>query len=583
MLAEKQWILLPQAEEKDSQSLAKAMDIPVVLANLLLQRGITNETEARSFFSPSLSNLHDPFLIKDMDRAVARVERALNRGEKILVYGDYDVDGTTAVALVYKFLTSIGHTQISFYIPDRYNEGYGISTKGIDYASDNGYSLIIALDCGIKAVDKIDYASKKGVDFIICDHHLPDEVIPNAIAVLDSKRVDCTYPFKELSGCGVGFKLAQAYAQKNGISFEKVEALLDLVVVSIASDIVPVIGENRILAYYGLKRINSNPSRGLLSIIKICGLEKHSITIDDIVFKIGPRINAAGRMEIEIDEERVKNSGGNNAVRLLISTTDENAYKYGNIIDTNNNERKEIDRSITIEAHRILEQQKLINEAKSTVLYCPEWVKGVVGIVASRLIERYYRPTVVLTMSNGFITGSARSVPGFDLYQAIESCADLLENFGGHTYAAGLTMRPEKFEAFKRRFEDYVEENISNEMLIPKIEIDADLSLDKISYNFRKTLCKFQPFGPGNPAPIFRTKRVSDFGHGRRVGGELEHLKMDIIDSTSSVPISAIAFGLARYAPKVLYGSMFSICYLVVENSYRGEVKPQLRIKDIKI
>ncbi|MFI3321421.1 MAG: single-stranded-DNA-specific exonuclease RecJ [Rikenellaceae bacterium] len=583
MLAEKQWILLPQSEKEDAQRLSDSLQIPVVLANLLIQRGVKDEKEAINFFSPSLDNLHNPFLIKDMDRAVERVENAINTGEKILVYGDYDVDGTTAVALVYKFLTSIGHTQISFYIPDRYTEGYGISLKGIDYAVDNGFSLIIALDCGIKAIDKVDYAAKRGVDFIICDHHLPDETIPDAVAVLDSKRVDCTYPFKELSGCGVGFKLVQAYSQKNNIPFEKVEALLDYVVVSIASDIVPVTGENRILAHFGLKRLNSDPTRGLQSIIKICGLEKHPITIDDIVFKIGPRINAAGRMEVEIDEESSKNSGGNNAVRLLISTTDERAQKYGNIIDVNNNNRKEIDRSITTEAHKILEQQNLIKEAKCTVLYNPEWVKGVVGIVASRLIERYYRPTVVLTMSNGFITGSARSVPGFDLYQAIESCADILENFGGHTYAAGLTMRPENLETFKARFEAYVNQNINDDMLVPKIEIDSDLTVEEITPKFRETLCKFQPFGPGNPSPIFRTKRVSDFGHGRKVGGELEHLKMDIIDSTSSTPISAIAFGLARFAPKVLYGGMFDICYWVVENSYRGEVKPQLRIKDIKI
>lgn len=583
MLAEKQWILLPQAEEEKTQKLAKALDIPAVLTDLLIQRGISSVEEAQSFFSPSLDKLHDPFLFKDMDKAVERVERAINRGEKILVYGDYDVDGTTAVALIYKFFTSIGHNEISFYIPDRYSEGYGISTRGIDYASDNGFSLIIALDCGIKAVDKVKYATKKGVDFIICDHHLPDEVIPDAVAVLNSKRVDCNYPFKELSGCGVGFKLAQAYSQKNDISFDKVEALLDLVVVSIASDIVPVIGENRILAYYGLKRLNTNPSRGLGSIIKICGLEKHSITIDDIVFKIGPRINAAGRMEVELDEVVEKSSGGNNAVRLLISTTDEKAVKYGNIIDTNNNDRKEIDRSITIDAHKILEQQDLINEAKCTVLYNPDWVKGVVGIVASRLIERYYRPTVVLTMSNGFITGSARSVPGFDLYQAIESCADILENFGGHTYAAGLTMRPERLEEFKRRFEAYVEENIVDDMLIPKIEIDADLPLEDITIKFRNTLCRFQPFGPGNPSPTFRTRRVSDFGHGRRVGLSLEHLKMDIIYIGSSSPISAIAFGQSELASYILSGGVFDICYSVVENSYRGEVKPQLRIKDIKI
>ncbi|MFI3314864.1 MAG: single-stranded-DNA-specific exonuclease RecJ [Rikenellaceae bacterium] len=583
MIAEKKWILLPNADKEETQRLSKALGIPAVLANLLLQRGIKTKEEALSFFSPTLNDLHDPFLIKDMDVAVERIEKAINRQEKILIYGDYDVDGTTAVALVYKFLSSIGHEQVSFYIPDRYSEGYGISVKAVDYACDNGYALIIALDCGIKAMDKVDYANSKGVDFIICDHHLPGDTIPDAVAVLNSKRSDCPYPFKELSGCGVGFKLVHAYSLKNNIPFEKVECLLDLVVVSIASDIVPVTGENRVLAYYGLKCLNCNPSRGLLSIIKICGLERHNITIDDIVFKIGPRINAAGRMELEFDEDSAKNSGGNNAVRLLISNTDERAAKYGNIIDTNNNDRKEIDRTITIEAHRILEHQDLMNEAKCTVLYNPDWVKGVVGIVASRLIERYYRPTVVLTMSNGFITGSARSVPGFDLYQAIESCADILESFGGHTYAAGLTMLPENIDQFKRRFEEYVEQHICDDSLIPKIEIDTDLCLGDINAHFRDTLCKFQPFGPGNPAPIFRTRAVSDFGHGRVVGRELEHLKLDIIDSTSSVPISAIAFGQSRFAPVVLYGKMFDISYWLVENSYRGEVKPQLRIKDIKI
>ncbi len=583
MIAEKRWILHPHIESEIPHELAQALKIPVILAKLLVQRGITNAKQALDFFSPSLSTLHDPFLMKDMDKAVARVELAINRNEKILVYGDYDVDGTTAVALVYKFLLSIGYTNISFYIPDRYNEGYGISTKGIDYSANNSVGLIIALDCGIKAVDKVAYAASKGIDFIICDHHLPDDVIPDAVAVLDSKRTDCNYPFKELSGCGVGFKLVQAYAQNNNIPFEKVEALLDLVVVSIASDIVPLVGENRILAHFGLKILSNNPSRGLQSIIKICGLEKNDITIDDIVFKIGPRINAAGRMEVEIEEDHtVKSSGGNNAVRLLISNTEEKAALYGGIIDINNNNRKEIDRSITIEAHNILGSQDLIDEAKCTVLYNPTWMKGVVGIVASRLIERYYRPTVVLTMSNGFITGSARSVPGFDLYQAIESCADILENFGGHTYAAGMTMLPENFDEFKRRFEEYVEDNIEDNMLIPKIDIDSMLPLEDITLRFREVLAQFHPFGPGNPSPMFCTKGVFDFGHSRRVGMNLEHLKMDIIYPRSTAPISAIAFGQTAIASHIINGGVFDVCYSVVENNYRGDVKPQLRVKDMK-
>ncbi len=583
MIAEKRWILSPEIESKKSLELEKALNIPIILAKLLIQRGITEIDEARSFFSPSLEALHDPFGMKDMDKAVARIERAMRKKEKILVYGDYDVDGTTAVALVYKFFISIEYTNISFYIPDRYNEGYGISTKGIDYAENSGISLIIALDCGIKAVEKVAYASAKGIDFIICDHHLPGDEIPDAVAVLDSKRTDCNYPFKDLSGCGVGFKLAQAYAQQNHIPFEKVEALLDLVVVSIASDIVPLTGENRILAYYGLQKLSNNPSIGLGSIIKICGLDDQQITIDDIVFKIGPRINAAGRMELEIEgDSSEKSSGGNNAVRLLIATTEEKASKYGSIIDINNTNRKEIDRFITSEAHDILDEQKLINEAKCTVLYNPNWVKGVVGIVASRLIERYYRPTVILTMSNGFITGSARSVPGFDLYQAIESCSDLLENFGGHTYAAGMTMLPENFEAFKKKFEEYVDLHIKDDMLIPKIDIDSMLPLEHITPLFREMLCKFQPFGPGNPSPMFCTKHVYDFGHARRVGMNLEHLKIDVIHPGSTAPISAIAFGQTAIADHIISGGKFDVCYSVVENSYRGETKAQMRVKDMK-
>lgn len=582
MLAEKRWNLAEQGSAEISEHLAAELNIPEVLSNLLVQRGITSFQEAKNFFNPSLSELHNPFLMKDMDKAVHRIREAIEREESIMVYGDYDVDGTTAVALVHTFLSSIGHKALTFYIPDRYSEGYGISRQGIDYAVEHQIGLVIALDCGIKAVDKVEYAKENGVDFIICDHHLPGETIPDAVAVLDTKREDCEYPFNELSGCGVGFKLVQGYAQCYKVPFSEVAALLDFVAVSIASDIVPLTGENRVLAHFGLERLNDNPSKGLQSIVRICGLEKHRITIDDIVFKIGPRINAAGRMEIE-DEDGESISGGKNAVRLLISNTDERALRYGNIIDECNSGRKEIDRSITKEARRIVEKNNLVEEQTSTVIYNPNWIKGVVGIVASRLIERYYRPTVVLTMSNGFITGSARSVPGFDLYQAIESCSDLLENFGGHTYAAGLTMKPENLDEFKRRFAEFVDKNIEPEMLIPQIEIDTMLKLEDITPHFRDILCKFQPFGPGNPSPTFRTNDVCDCGHGRRVGANLEHLKMDIINGKSYQPISAIAFSQAHHADHILKGGFIDICYSVVENSYRGEVKPQLRIKDIKI
>lgn len=577
MITEKRWNSKPEGERGAIERLSKSLSIPHVLANLLVQRGVTEVEAAQRFFNPSLTELYDPFLMKDMDRAVARIKEAVEKEETILVYGDYDVDGTTAVALVFSFLASIGHKHLSFYIPDRYTEGCGISCKGIDYAHTKGAKLVIALDCGIKAMDKVEYASSLGIDFIICDHHLPGDTIPNAVAVLDPKREDCPYPFKDLSGCGVGFKLAQGYCQRYGIDVKKATSLLDLVVVAIAADIVPVVDENRILAHYGLKRINSDPNKGLGAIIKICGLDRHAITIDDIVFKIGPRINAAGRM-VQDDETIAKVSGGNDAVRLLISRTDEEASSYGSKIDNFNSGRKEIDRNITKEAYGIVAEA--IPSKKCTIIYNQNWIKGVVGIVASRLIERYYRPTVVLTMSNGFITGSARSIPGFDLYQAVEHCSDLLENFGGHMYAVGLTMKPENLETFKQRFEEYVDKNIEPNMLVPQIDIDCKLSLSDINIDFRKTLCKFQPFGPGNPAPIFATSNVFDDGRGRCVGSHLEHLKMDILHDGPST-ISAIAFGQARHAAHILASHAFDICYTVVENTYRGEVKPQLRVKDI--
>lgn len=583
MPIEKRWVVKPQGNPEAVAAMAAATGISPVLANLLVQRGIDTLEKAKKFFNPQLSDLHDPFLMKDMDKAVERVERAIRNREKIMVYGDYDVDGTTAVALVYKFLRQIGHKDLLFYIPDRYTEGYGISTKGIDHAARKGATLIIALDCGIKAIEKVDYAKRKGVDFIICDHHLPAEEIPRAVAVLDPKRADCSYPFDELSGCGVGFKLVQAYCQKNGIPFQQIEPLLDLLAVSIASDIVPLVDENRILAHYGLLRLNASPSKGLLSIIKICGLDRHNITIDDIVFKIGPRINAAGRMRMDENDENAAPSGGYAAVNLLIEGNESLAEEFGSVIDGFNQDRKCIDRSVTQEAHDFIEAHAELKAAKSTVIYNPRWMKGIVGIVASRLIETYYRPTVVLTMSNGFVTGSARSVPGFDLYQAIESCSDLLENFGGHMYAAGLTMRPERVEEFTRRFNAYVEENIDPITLQPQVEIDSELFFSNITPAFRRDLNRFQPFGPGNPAPVFVTRGVVSHGETKLVGADCEHLRMDLMQRQKpNTTIQTIAFQQPTHYEWIRAGHPIDVCYQIVENHYRGSVSVQLRIKDIK-
>ena len=583
MPIEKRWVVKPQGNPKAVAAMAAATGISPVLANLLVQRGIDTLEKAKKFFNPQLSDLHDPFLMKDMDKAVERVERAVRNREKIMVYGDYDVDGTTAVALVYKFLRQIGHKDLLFYIPDRYTEGYGISTKGIDHAARKGATLIIALDCGIKAIEKVDYAKRKGVDFIICDHHLPAEEIPRAVAVLDPKRADCSYPFDELSGCGVGFKLVQAYCQKNGIPFQQIEPLLDLLAVSIASDIVPLVDENRILAHYGLLRLNASPSKGLLSIIKICGLDRHNITIDDIVFKIGPRINAAGRMRMDENDENAAPSGGYAAVNLLIEGNESLAEEFGSVIDGFNQDRKCIDRSVTQEAHDFIEAHAELKAAKSTVIYNPRWMKGIVGIVASRLIETYYRPTVVLTMSNGVVTGSARSVPGFDLYQAIESCSDLLENFGGHMYAAGLTMRPERVEEFTRRFNAYVEENIDPITLQPQVEIDSELFFSNITPAFRRDLNRFQPFGPGNPAPVFVTRGVVSHGETKLVGADCEHLRMDLMQRQKpNTTIQTIAFQQPTHYEWIRAGHPIDVCYQIVENHYRGSVSVQLRIKDIK-
>ncbi|MFI3332048.1 MAG: single-stranded-DNA-specific exonuclease RecJ [Rikenellaceae bacterium] len=583
MPIDKRWVVKPLGDQELVAVLASKLSISPILAGLLVQRGIDSVEKAKNFFMPQLSELHDPFLMKDMDKAIERIELAVENNEYIMVYGDYDVDGTTAVSLMYKFLKQIGHKNLLFYIPDRYTDGYGISIKGIDYAERKGASLIIALDCGIKAIERVVYAKEKGIDFIICDHHLPAEEIPAAVAVLDPKRVDCTYPFDELSGCGVGFKVAQAYAIKHKIPFTKIEHLLDLLAVSIASDIVPLTGENRILAHFGLARLNRNPSKGLHSIIKICGLERHSITIDDIVFKIGPRINAAGRMRMDENDLNAPPSGGYAAVELLIEGNESAAAKFGNEIDSFNQDRKSIDRSVTIEAHNYIESNDKYRNKKCTVIYNPEWMKGIVGIVASRLIESYYRPTVVLTRSNEFVTGSARSIPGFDLYQAIESCSDILENFGGHMYAAGLTMRPEKVEEFTRRFNDYVEENIDPAILVPQVDVDMEILFSDITPAFRRDLKKFQPFGPGNTAPVFATRGVSNHGDAMLVGADMEHLRMDLTQRQKpNTRIQTIAFGQPTNFEWIRCGHPVDVCYHIVENHYRGSVTMQLRIKDIK-
>ena len=583
MPIEKRWVVKPQGDRATVEHLSKELELPTVLTNLLVQRGIDTTEKAKKFFSPSLDDLHDPFLMKDMDKAVERIERAVKAGEKVMIYGDYDVDGTTAVALVYKFLSQIGHKNLSFYIPDRYVDGYGISIRSIEHALRKGVTLVIALDCGIKAVEKVAYAKERGVDFIICDHHLPAEEIPDAVAVLDPKRTDCNYPFDELSGCGVGFKLVQAYALRDNIEFDDIKHLLDLLVVSIASDIVPLVDENRILAYYGLQNLNSTPSKGLLSIIKICGLEGHNITIDDIVFKIGPRINAAGRMRMDEEDVNAAPSGGHAAVSLLIEGNEQEAAKFGEVIDSFNQDRKFIDRNVTQEAHDYVESHPELKALKSTVIYNPKWMKGIVGIVASRLIETYYRPTVVLTKSNGFVTGSARSVAGFDLYQAVESCSDLLENFGGHMYAAGLTMKEENVEAFTKRFNDYVEKNIDPNILVPQVDIDSELLFSDITDKFQQQLNSFQPFGPGNTAPVFMTRGASNRGDAKLVGVECDHLRMDLIQRQKPhTTLPAIAFQQPTHFEWVRAGKPISVCYQIVENHYRGTVSKQLRVKDIR-
>jgi single-stranded-DNA-specific exonuclease len=563
---QKRWVEREVENLTAIAGLQESLKIDSILADLLVKRGINTYEESRYFFRPALEQLHDPFLMKDMEVAIDRIELAIQSGEKILIYGDYDVDGTTSVALTYSFLRK-HHSEIDFYIPDRYLEGYGISTQGIDYASENGYTLIIALDCGIKSVDKIAYANEKGVDFIICDHHLPGDILPAAIAVLDPKRSDCEYPYKELSGCGIGFKLIQAYAQKNDLPFEEVSAYLDLVACSIASDIVPITGENRVLAWFGLYKLNTDPCKGLTALMNLSG-RKDDLTITDVVFTIGPRINAAGR----IDDAK-------HAVNLLIADNDAFAFEKGQIINTKNTERKEHDSLITEQALALIDTDPDLIAKKTTVVYNQDWHKGVIGIVASRLTEKYYRPTIVLTNSNGLAAGSARSVIGFDLYEALSECSDLLEQFGGHKYAAGMTMKTENIPAFQQRFEEVVSRTITDEQLIQSINIDAEIALNHIDAKFFRILKQFEPFGPQNMAPVFLSRNVYTYGNASLVGSN--HLKMSVHQENQTY-YNCIGFGLGEFLPMINSGEAFDICYTIEENVWKEKRSIQLNIKGIR-
>lgn len=565
------WNYVPASNEQqeESRELANELGISPILGKLLLDRNIRSVSEAKRFFRPQLSDLHDPFLYTDMDVAVDRLNQALGHKERILVYGDYDVDGCTAVALVYKFIQQY-YSNIDYYIPDRYEEGYGVSYKGVDYAYETGVKLIIVLDCGIKAIDEITYAKEKGIDFIICDHHVPDETLPPAVAILNAKRKDSTYPYPHLSGCGVGFKFMQAFAKSNDIPFSQLISLLDLCAVSIASDIVPIMGENRILAYHGLRQLNSNPSVGLKAIIDICGLTDREITINDIVFKIGPRINASGRMQ-----------NGKEAVALLVERNFKSAYNNADMINHYNEQRKDLDKAMTEEANKIVENLKENNDHKAIVIYNEEWHKGVIGIVASRLTEIYFQPAVVLTRTDDLATGSARSVAGFDIYSAIASCRDILENFGGHTYAAGLSLKVEHIPEFKRRFEEYVKKNILHEQTLPNIDIDAVIGFQDITHKFFMDMKRFQPFGPDNKKPVFCSEHVYDYGTSKVVGREQEHIKLELVDNKSSKIMNGIAFGQSSQARYIKTKQSFDIVYTLEDNTHkRGEI--QLQIEDIR-
>jgi single-stranded-DNA-specific exonuclease len=573
MISKWNYLPLTTEEQQFETELAKKFANCPPISELLVQRGITSEEEAEKFFHPSLKDMHDPFLMPDMDKAVNRLNQAMGLKEKILVYGDYDVDGTTAVALVYKYLQNF-YSNIDYYIPTRYDEGYGISKRSIDEAVENGVKLVIILDCGIKAIEEIKYAKEKGIDFIICDHHVPDDELPPAAAILNPKLEGSTYPCPHLSGCGVGYKFMQAFAMSNDIAYNDLEAMLDLVAVSIAADIVPMVDENRIMTYHGLRRLNTNPNMGLRAIIKICQLTNKEITISDVIFKIGPRINASGRMQ-----------SGREAVELLVARDIADAYEKGKNIDQYNKDRKELDKRITEEANAILEARGEMNsDKKSIVIYNKDWHKGIIGIVASRLTELYYKPSIVLTLANGLATGSSRSVQGFDIYKAVESARDLLENFGGHPYAVGLSLKEENIPEFTRRFEEYVAANIQPYQLTPQIDIDAYLSFAEITPDFIALLKRFNPFGPGNNKPVFCTKGVVDFGTSKLVGRQLEHIKLELIDDSSGKVMNGIAFNMAKHFEHIHDKKPFDICYTIEENKHQNAISStQLLVKEIRI
>ncbi|MCF0056531.1 single-stranded-DNA-specific exonuclease RecJ [Dyadobacter sp. CY356] len=568
-MIDKRWIQIPELPSDQlevARELAEALKVNPFLATLLVQRGVKDFEQSRNFFRPDLSHLHDPYLMQDMDIAVERLSKAISNGEKILVYGDYDVDGTTSVTLFYGFLKKI-YDNLDYYIPDRYNEGYGVSWQSIDFAQENGFSLIVTLDCGIKSVDKVTEANKRGIDFIICDHHRPGDELPPAIAVLDPKREDCLYPYKELTGCGVGFKLLQAFCIQHDIPQESLFEYLDLLVVSIAADIVPITGENRILAYYGLQRLNAAPRVGMKALIDIAGI-KGVLDITNVVFGLGPRINAAGRIK-----------HAKEAVRLLLCEEEQEAVDFAYEINQHNSDRRTFDSSITEEALAMIEGDNWFTEARSTVLYKEDWHKGVIGIVASRCIEKYHRPTIILTQSHGKAAGSARSVPGFDVYEAIEECAELLEQFGGHTFAAGLTMPIENIEAFRAKFDQIVSSRILPDQLIPMINIDLELELSAITPKFYNILRQMGPFGPGNMTPVFESKEVSLAGQPTIM--KEKHIKFDVKQNGSPI-FTAIGFGMSQYYQDLIKGRTFSICYNLEENNFRDKKTLQLFLKDIK-
>ncbi|MGM9714409.1 MAG: single-stranded-DNA-specific exonuclease RecJ [Prevotella sp.] len=564
------WTYTPtsESEEDAAQTLAHKLNIAPVLARLLLRRGITTESAAKRFFRPQLTDLINPFLMKDMDLAVDRLNDAIGRKERILVYGDYDVDGCTAVALVYKFLQQF-YSNIDYYIPDRYDEGYGISEKSINHAHETGVSLIIILDCGIKAIKEIAYAKSLGIDFIICDHHVPDETLPDAVAILNPKRADDTYPFKHLCGCGVGFKFMQGFARSNGIPFSQLQPTLDLCAISVAADLVPIEGENRILAYHGLRQMNQAPSTGLKAIIEICGMTGRQVTMSDITFKIGPRINASGRME-----------NGRESVDLLVEKEYDRALKIAGNINDYNEQRKDIDKQMTDEANQIVARLESQQHSTSIVLYDENWKKGVIGIVASRLTEIYFRPTIVITRDGDLATGSARSVAGFDIYAAIKSCRDLLMNFGGHTYACGLTLKWNDVKKFQERFQEYVDSHIMPEQTEPTLNIDAYIEFRDITKKLHSDLRKFAPFGPGNPKPVFATEEVYDFGTSKVVGRQQEHIKLELVDSRSNNIMNGIAFGQSAAARYIKSRRSFDIAYTIEDNIFRHGAS-QLQIEDI--